>query len=525
MRRSATLNFEVYGTTPPNAGTVVASSTRDNATFRMPYEFVQIGAGTYDLKILHTAGPEAVRLKITAFSSSVTFNEYPADSSKSTITGHAAAARAAAVAAAPYSGYTSGAIESFSSRGQPNVYLDGQYRRLETPQTRQKPNFAAPDGGNTTFFYSDDSDPDGYPNFYGTSAAAPHAAAVAALLLQQRPSLSPQQVYDVLADTATDWGTAGWDKVYGAGSIDAYNAYTALTNPASYTDTTGPVATEYSVQPFGTYPVDNFTVWFSEELNAVAAGERLELRTAARPARTASSARATTRSTRSRRPTPTPRGASRSIRPAAWARGSIGSRCTAARLRSWTRAATSSMAARTRPTISRSEMPTANAILAQQIQRMSWADVAINSANRSVVVWADSTVNVSFTSVYVQRYDETGEALWKCAAGARSRRINSSGETNRSTGPALGGDGGRRTVCRGLRGLRRINGVCDLSRHIRPAIQRRRLAAWRPDPRRHGLGRRARTDQASPDVAHHARRFEIRGRLGGWRTLDNDAAD
>ncbi|MCR4414567.1 MAG: S8 family serine peptidase, partial [Thermoguttaceae bacterium] len=209
-------DFDLY--VYDTSGNLITSSEGDNALFRMPWEGVLIASsGSYDLQINHVAGPEAVRLKILAWSSSVAFNEYAADAGKGTIVGHAAAEGAAAVAAARYSSYASGGIESYSSRGQPTIYLDGQYQRLAAPQTRAKPDFTAPDGGNTTFFYSDDGDPDSYPNFYGTSAAAPHAAAVAALILQQRPSLAPEQVYQVLGDTATDWGTAGWDRVYGAG--------------------------------------------------------------------------------------------------------------------------------------------------------------------------------------------------------------------------------------------------------------------------------------------------------------------
>ena len=61
---------------------------------------------------------------------------------------------------------------------------------------RRSPQIASTDGGNTTFFVRDTTlDPDGQPNFFGTSAAAPHAAGIAALAVQrarnQDRSLSP----------------------------------------------------------------------------------------------------------------------------------------------------------------------------------------------------------------------------------------------------------------------------------------------------------------------------------------------
>jgi hypothetical protein len=89
--------------------------------------------------------------------------------------------------------------ESFTSPGgKLPIYFDSAGNRFAKPQIRQVPQIASTDGGNTTFFVSDStSDPDSYPNFFGTSASAPHAAAIAALLLDKSGgsrSLTPNQV-------------------------------------------------------------------------------------------------------------------------------------------------------------------------------------------------------------------------------------------------------------------------------------------------------------------------------------------
>ncbi len=88
-------------------------------------------------------------------------------------------------------------LEAYSSNGPVMIYFDSAGNRLSTPITRKQPLLATVDGVSTTFFppttgttapgpsnpSSADSDGDGYPNFFGTSAAAPHAAGCAALII------------------------------------------------------------------------------------------------------------------------------------------------------------------------------------------------------------------------------------------------------------------------------------------------------------------------------------------------------
>jgi subtilisin family serine protease len=65
--------------------------------------------------------------------------------------------------------------------------------------------------------------------FTGTSAAAPHVAGVAALLLSADRSLSPAAVSRLLRRTATDVGPAGIDEATGGGRVNALAAVEAAT--------------------------------------------------------------------------------------------------------------------------------------------------------------------------------------------------------------------------------------------------------------------------------------------------------
>lgn len=98
---------------------------------------------------------------------------------------------------------TPSVIENFSAQGPT---LDG----------RLKPELVGPDRVSTTVF--------GTRGFVGTSAAAPHAAAVGALLLSLDPRLAPDQLQRALEVTATDLGEAGADNVFGFGLVNALAA-------------------------------------------------------------------------------------------------------------------------------------------------------------------------------------------------------------------------------------------------------------------------------------------------------------
>jgi cysteine-rich repeat protein len=147
------------------------------------------------------------------------------DTSSSTLFGHVNADGAEAVGAAfyfetPEFGTSPALVESFSSQGGTPILFDVAGARLPAPVLRGKPALIGADGVNTTFFGEDISDPgdrsdnDHLPNFFGTSAAAAHVAAVAALVLERNGALSPADIYAALESTADDMddpATAGFD--------------------------------------------------------------------------------------------------------------------------------------------------------------------------------------------------------------------------------------------------------------------------------------------------------------------------
>lgn len=182
------------------------------------------------------ANPDPQRIKYVYFEENL-FEEYKSHSS--TIFGHPNAAGAIAVGAVDYRltpdyGAEEPILEAFSSSGGTPIFYSPCGEPIE-PELRNKPEVCAPDGVNTSFF-GFDVEGDGHPNFFGTSAAAPHVAGIASLMAQASPGLSPAEVKNILQETAIDMDDPfsadpdpGFDFGTGYGFVQAAVALSELT--------------------------------------------------------------------------------------------------------------------------------------------------------------------------------------------------------------------------------------------------------------------------------------------------------
>jgi hypothetical protein len=154
--------------------------------------------------------------------------------------GHSSAADAFGTAATPAVGpfpslfSIANSVETFSSDGPRRIF----FRPDGTPYTpgdfsstggavRQKPDITAADGVAVTGVGGFGSP------FFGTSAAAPHAAAIAGLIKAADPSLTPAQIRAALVSTALDIEAPGTDRDSGAGIIMPYAAMQSLGLPGT----------------------------------------------------------------------------------------------------------------------------------------------------------------------------------------------------------------------------------------------------------------------------------------------------
>ena len=145
--------------------------------------------------------------------------------------GHSSAANAFGVAATPAVGpfpqafSAANSVETFSSDGPRRVFFQANgtaYTPGNVSSTgglvRQQPVITAADGVSVTGV-------GGFPSpFFGTSAAAPHAGAIAALIKSANPALTAAQIRTILINTAIDIEAPGVDRDSGAGIVMAQAA-------------------------------------------------------------------------------------------------------------------------------------------------------------------------------------------------------------------------------------------------------------------------------------------------------------
>jgi hypothetical protein len=135
----------------------------------------------------------------------------------------------------PFSGGPTNPIETFSSDGPRRIFFDAAGNPI-TPgnftstggQVLQKPDITAADGAMSSAALP------GFNPFFGTSAAAPHAAAIAALLRSYAPAQTLAEVRTTLQSTALDIEAPGFDRDSGAGIVMAFEALNSV-NPCTLT--------------------------------------------------------------------------------------------------------------------------------------------------------------------------------------------------------------------------------------------------------------------------------------------------
>lgn len=212
-----------------SSGTVVRGSNNTQNGTQSPMEFVDITDGEQVLVVKFSGANRYLHVNVGRGK----FTYQKPGRTK----GHSAAVNAFSVAAVKartsypntFAGGDANPVETFSSDGPRRVFYNADGSAI-TPDNfsstggtvRAKPDIAAADGVSTSV--------SGFGTFNGTSAAAPHAAAIAALLLSFKPNLTPAQIRTALTSTALDIEGSGADRDSGAGIVMAVQALQAVSS-------------------------------------------------------------------------------------------------------------------------------------------------------------------------------------------------------------------------------------------------------------------------------------------------------
>lgn len=226
-------------------GRLLERETLNNLKTQEPTEILQwvnssSSTKTVQLVINRFTG-KSPRLKFALLEngSGVVGTEYPRSTGEDvvgpTIFGHSGSADVVSVGAIPFD--SKSVPEEYSSRGPVRhdfgpVEGTKPAEALASPEILSKPNVVATDCGQTTFF-ADFVAGEKTWRFCGTSAAAPHAAGVAALMLDEESTAEPDQI--LAAMQASAHGVGAFDEcAVGAGLLDATAAIEDLLSPPSF---------------------------------------------------------------------------------------------------------------------------------------------------------------------------------------------------------------------------------------------------------------------------------------------------
>lgn len=242
-------DYDLYGVAADGTVTAFSNDTQDGDD--NAFEGFIVPAGTLGLAVVKYSG-ENRYFQVTPFRGRFESREgLTAFNTPGVTRGHSTVPAAFSVAAAPAAvafpveiapgvPNPSGPFPGeFTSAQQSETFTsDGPRRVFYTPdgtpitpgnltstggEVRQKPDITAADGVVTTV--------PGFERFYGTSASAPHAAAIAALVVSGNPGIDPAEVRTALTSTAIDIEQPGYDRNTGYGIVMADRAlrYTGAT--------------------------------------------------------------------------------------------------------------------------------------------------------------------------------------------------------------------------------------------------------------------------------------------------------
>ena len=190
-----------------SSGIQVASSTAPQSGTQEPTEAIQYSvttSGYYGIAIKRYSAPQAPPLELFVFKyEAVAALNMEHHQPQSSLPAPANAAKVLAVGAINYGDWSTGPQASYSSQGPTN--------QSKFASSITKPDIMGPDGV-SSYTYSE--------QFYGTSAAAPHVAGAAALLISEDPSRTADELEAKLTEDAIDMGSSGKDNVYGWGRLN-----------------------------------------------------------------------------------------------------------------------------------------------------------------------------------------------------------------------------------------------------------------------------------------------------------------